>query len=415
MKMDIMGTRRAENHLQKAPKLFKECGGAMADERHLNILTQGVEFWNRWRRQNPDIRPDLILADLDGADLNGIDLNGAMLSAVNLCGATLKRATLRDAILIQASLTRATFDQAYLTDANLREANLRNASLRGANLVRATFHRADMSGANLSQAVLIEADLRWAKLIKADVHGADLVGADLRSTDLREANLAGADLTSASLVETHLEEARLTGCHVYGISAWNLQLEGTEQSDLVVTRSGEQQITVDNLEVAQFIYLLLNNQKIRDVIDTITSKVVLILGRFTPERKAVLEAIRDNLRACNYLPVLFDFRKPRSRDTQETITTLARLARFIVADITNPRSIPQELVSIVETLPSVPVQPLLQTGSMPWGMYDHIKHYPWVLKVHKYSSANDLLTSLGQGALMPAERRATALAGRRGE
>jgi hypothetical protein len=44
------------------------------------------------------------------------------------------------------------------------------------------------------------------------------------------------------------------------------------------------EITVDNIEVAQFIYLLLHNQKIRDVIDTITSKVVLILGRFSEKR-----------------------------------------------------------------------------------------------------------------------------------
>ena len=39
-------------------------------------------------------------------------------------------------------------------------------------------------------------------------------------------------------------------------------------------------------------YLLLNNEEIRHVIDTITSKVVLILGRFMPERKAILDAIR---------------------------------------------------------------------------------------------------------------------------
>ena len=36
---------------------------------------------------------------------------------------------------------------------------------------------------------------------------------------------------------------------------------------------------------------MLHNQKIRDVIDTITSKAVLILGRFTDERKAVLDAL----------------------------------------------------------------------------------------------------------------------------
>jgi hypothetical protein len=47
--------------------------------------------------------------------------------------------------------------------------------------------------------------------------------------------------------------------------------------------------------------LLLHNQKVRDVIDTITSKVVLILGRFTDERKAVLDALREELRKRNYL------------------------------------------------------------------------------------------------------------------
>jgi hypothetical protein len=34
----------------------------------------------------------------------------------------------------------------------------------------------------------------------------------------------------------------------------------------------EPAITVDNIEVAQFVYLMFNNQKVRDVIDTITSK-----------------------------------------------------------------------------------------------------------------------------------------------
>jgi hypothetical protein len=79
-------------------------------------------------------------------------------------------------------------------------------------------------------------------------------------------------------------------------------------------------ITVDNLEMAQFLFLLLNNQKIREVIDTITSKAVLILGRFTRSRKSVLDAIRDALRRQNHLPILFDFESPSSRDLTETIT-----------------------------------------------------------------------------------------------
>jgi hypothetical protein len=73
-------------------------------------------------------------------------------------------------------------------------------------------------------------------------------------------------------------------------------LDGVIQADLIITRKNQPEITVDNLEIAQFIYLLLNNERIRHVIDTITTKVVLILGRFTPERKAVLDALREELR-----------------------------------------------------------------------------------------------------------------------
>jgi hypothetical protein len=64
--------------------------------------------------------------------------------------------------------------------------------------------------------------------------------------------------------------------------------------------------------------LLLNNSKIRNVIDTITTKAVLILGRFTPERKTTLDALRDALRSHNYLPILFGFEKPTNRDFTET-------------------------------------------------------------------------------------------------
>src|SRR5205085_2340915 len=123
--------------------------------------------------------------------------------------------------------------------------------------------------------------------------------------------------------------------------AWDINLEGAIQSDLVITPPKEPTITVDNLEVAQFIYLLLNTEKIRSIIDIVSGKVVLILGRFTEERKKVLLGLKDELRKRNYIPVIFDFDKPSSRDLTETITTLAHLSRFIIADISEPRSIPQ--------------------------------------------------------------------------
>ena len=119
-----------------------------------------------------------------------------------------------------------------------------------------------------------------------DLRGANLVGANLREADLSRATLHQAHLTAACLLGSNFEGADLTGCFVYGISAWNVKLEGTTQLNLVITPAGEPVITADNLEVAQFIYLLLHNAKIREVIETTTSKAVRILGRFTPEAES---------------------------------------------------------------------------------------------------------------------------------
>jgi hypothetical protein len=101
----------------------------------------------------------------------------------------------------------------------------------------------------------------------------DLREADLSGANLSGANLNGANLFRAALVETNLADAVLTGCRIYGISAWNVQVNtGTKQQDLIITVPDEPEVTVDNIEIAQFVYLLLHNEKIRDVIDTIGRK-----------------------------------------------------------------------------------------------------------------------------------------------
>ena len=267
--------------------------------------------------------------------------------------------------------------------------------------IRPDLFEAELSEANLSEANLIRADLIRADLSRANLSGADLSGADLSRADLSEAPLVSADLTGANL----------TGSRVYGVSVWRSKLEGAKQQNLVITRIDEPQITVDHIEVAQFIYVMLNNQKIRDVIDTITSKVVLILGRFTDERKAVLNALREELRKRNYLPVLFDFSVPATRDITETVSLLARMARFVVADITDAKSIPQELAVIVPDLPSVPVQPLLLEGSAEYGMFEHFKRYPWVLETYRYASSERLIAGLAEHVIDPAEDYARSVRG----
>jgi uncharacterized protein YjbI with pentapeptide repeats len=89
-----------------------------------------------------------------------------------------------------------------------------------------------------------------------------------------------ADLPLATAVDANFTGANLSGCQVYGVSAWNVTLEGAHQRDLIITPPQENAVTTDSLQVAQFLYLLLNNRTLRDVIETVGKKAVLILGRF---------------------------------------------------------------------------------------------------------------------------------------
>jgi hypothetical protein len=288
--------------------------------------------------------------------------------------------------------TRPDLSGANLSRADLTEADLPDANLSGANLNAANLNEADLGLANLSGANLIEADLSGSNLNEADLSGADLNKADLCRATLVETNLTGVDLT-----------------RIYGVSAWRVKLDNVKQDDLIITSPEEPQITVDNIEVAQFIYLLLHNEEIRDVIDTITSKAVLILGRFTEERKAVLDAVRDKLRERSYLPILFDFKGPLNRSTDETIALLARMARFVIADISDAKSVLQELRAIVPNLPMLPVQPVIVATQEEPGMFDFYRHFPWFLKVHRYDKQEQLIADLSQRVILPAEMKVQEL------
>jgi hypothetical protein len=100
------------------------------------------------------------------------------------------------------------------------------------------------------------------------------------------------------------------------------------KTSLVITPREQPEITIDNLEVAQFIYLLLNNSKARDVIDTIGRKGVLLLGRFADGRITIRERLRNQLRKRSFLPIVFNFGKPQTKDFTDIIRLLAGLSHF---------------------------------------------------------------------------------------
>lgn len=390
---------------------------AVGDRDHIKqvaVLRKNVLAWNEWRAANPEIRyvgiagAKLRRANLAGANLRGATLIEADLFGADLAGADLMQCDMTEADLRLSNLERTTFDMTRGWRASYFRASFRDADLSGASFTGADCHDADFSGATFGHTSFHEANLEGAVLEGVDLTGTSMSGANLRNTrlagsrlvnavlngallhgtDLRGADLRGASFDSASLLDTDLTQANLTGARVYGASAWNLRTEGAIQNGLRITPIEEPEITVDDIAMAQFIYLLLNNANLRGVIDTITSKVVLILGRFSEPRKRVLDDIREALRHRNFTPIVFDFQKPSSRDLTETIATLAGMARFVVADITDAKSIPQELMTIVPQFPSVPVVPIVLSSQAEYSMFEHFRRYPWVLSLRAYEETD---------------------------
>jgi uncharacterized protein YjbI with pentapeptide repeats len=387
----------------------------MANPEHLARLAEGVESWNAWRRENLSIEPDLSAADLRGrnffeaylgrsdlhdADLRQANLTSANLGKANLTGANLSSAGLSKAVLTTADLSHAKVVESSLLDAQINSTVLTGADLSRCDMRRARITRSNFTGAVLAEANLSETNLELSRFDGADLTGAKLIGARLNRASLKGAKLTGADLTRAILVETDLQQADLSGCLVYGVSAWGITLSGASQTGLVITRADEPAVTVDDLEVAQFIYLLLNREKLRNVLSTITSKAVLILGRFSPERKAVLDAIADELRRCNLLPIIFDFERATSRDFTETIKILAGLSLFVIVDITNPKSAPLELQATVPDY-QIPFVPIIQDGEEPFAMFrDLVGKFDWMLgPVIAYPSFQVLIQNFKAGIL----------------
>jgi hypothetical protein len=180
----------------------------MANEEHLEILKQGVEVWNKWREDNPDIRPDLSDADLEGADLSGADLREANLGGANLSEAGLRGANLRGADL----------EDAYLNDADLSQANLSGANLRNADFIDANLRGADLRDANLYIAILGNADLSDANLANANVGLTFLMGTKLAQTNFEGAVLFGASFSDVDLsVAVGLDKVRHDGPSSLGI------------------------------------------------------------------------------------------------------------------------------------------------------------------------------------------------------
>jgi hypothetical protein len=333
-------------------------------------LREGRRAWNAWRREQPNVVPRLAGERLDRAELRGFDLSGA----------------------------------------DLRGAWLREARLDGADLSHAYLHSAHLEGAWLDGAEI------WsANLSQVDLTGAHLRRASLRATTLRRAVLIGADFSGANLSHVSMPLARIEGAifrgaQIYGLAAWSLEGKPNDQAGMFVysprevdvdLRARPRPITVDDLETAQFLHLLVDNPSIARILADVNERTVLLLGRFTSQRKRVLDHLKRLLLKADFVPLLFDFPPSESRDLTETVACLAHLSCFVIADLTAARSIPQELSVIAPHLPSVPIVPILQADQEPYALFKHIARSPWVRPIVRYRDVDHLSRIFRRQVLEP--------------
>src|SRR5258708_39303558 len=110
----------------------------MANPEHLEQLKRGKKAWNQWRKEHPEIQPDLseIVADPYGVDifLDGYDLRDSILAGADLAGETFSRTQLQRADLSNANLHSARFWKTNLTGACLSNAVIQFAVFASARL-----------------------------------------------------------------------------------------------------------------------------------------------------------------------------------------------------------------------------------------------------------------------------------------
>jgi hypothetical protein len=156
----------------------------MANPEHLAILKQGVEVWNKWRQDHPEIMPDLRSCDLQCKNSQGADFSHTDFTEADISNSLRMFSDFRQANCTYTVLSRTEFHEA-----NLRQADLSSASASGTKFARAVFSgtrfiwtaldNADFSHAEVGWCVFADVDLTSVKgLLTVQHTGPSTIGTD---------------------------------------------------------------------------------------------------------------------------------------------------------------------------------------------------------------------------------------------
>lgn len=209
----------------------------MANIEHKNTLKKGSSIWNLWRNNNPQISPDL-------SDIN---------------------------FITEFPNTNENYNLPKFINYNFKNSNFRKVSLRNITFINCNFddsylHFSDLVDAYFESCSFNNVGMRVCKIGAATFSNCIFNNSDLSYSSAVEANFTGSTFNNSkleqmSLINCNFSESILTKCRIYGISSWDLITTNSKHSDLVITKEDQPTITVDKLELAQFIYMIINRRQ----------------------------------------------------------------------------------------------------------------------------------------------------------
>jgi uncharacterized protein YjbI with pentapeptide repeats len=159
----------------------------MANKKHHHIFMQGAKVWNAWRKEHPELRPNLRSIDIgidtteymrfrdrgeDSLILSQFDnfrLNAVKLSTEELVGINLSNTDLRDTNFWMVNFSHADLRGANLAGAYLRDTNFYRANLKGANLKESLLRATLFTSTCLDEADFSLAELNLTKFQYVDL------------------------------------------------------------------------------------------------------------------------------------------------------------------------------------------------------------------------------------------------------
>lgn len=162
----------------------------MANASHLEYLLKGVSYWNSWRLQEPELKPDLSDIRLGNQSLEKANLQGVNLSGSVFVGTNLNFANLRD-----ADLRRVSWEKVSALGADFSGADFGDSSLKSCDFSLAVLSRTQLNGATLVDCDFTDSIVQEINLDKATTKGVNL------SNLVQDIRLRGEDVLEETRVE----------------------------------------------------------------------------------------------------------------------------------------------------------------------------------------------------------------------